>query len=272
MKGETYEEFVEKFKQKKTTDDCYTPPKVYDAVAGWVAKRYNLDRKNFIRPFFPGGNYQKHEYKKDDVVVDNPPFSILSEIVRFYKAKNVRFFLFAPSLTLFAVAAGTGGCYIPCNAPVVYENGALVNTSFVTNLENFIIHTYPDLYQAIKDAGVEEKRRLPKYVYPDNVILATTLLTYIAQTEEFAVKEGKHIRQLDSQHPSGKTLYGGGFIVSDEKAKERLEKEKLAKEKLVNIKVWELSEREKRVVRLLNEGRWNECRPQQNCLPLDSTT
>ena len=27
MKGESYEEFVEKFKPKKTTDDCYTPPR-----------------------------------------------------------------------------------------------------------------------------------------------------------------------------------------------------------------------------------------------------
>ena len=41
-KGENYEEFVEKFKPKKTTDDCYTPPLVYDAVAEWVAKEYGL--------------------------------------------------------------------------------------------------------------------------------------------------------------------------------------------------------------------------------------
>ena len=27
-----YEGFVEKFKPKKTTDDCYTPPAVYDYV------------------------------------------------------------------------------------------------------------------------------------------------------------------------------------------------------------------------------------------------
>ena len=27
-----YEGFVEKFKPKKTTDDCYTPPAVYEAV------------------------------------------------------------------------------------------------------------------------------------------------------------------------------------------------------------------------------------------------
>lgn len=27
-----YDAFVEKFTPKKTTDDCYTPPLVYDAV------------------------------------------------------------------------------------------------------------------------------------------------------------------------------------------------------------------------------------------------
>ena len=27
-----YEDFVEKFKPKKTTDDCYTPPNVYEEV------------------------------------------------------------------------------------------------------------------------------------------------------------------------------------------------------------------------------------------------
>ena len=31
-KSKTYEEFVEKFKPKKTTDDCCTPPTIYDIV------------------------------------------------------------------------------------------------------------------------------------------------------------------------------------------------------------------------------------------------
>ena len=30
-----YEAFVGKFEPKKTTDDCYTPPEVYDAVLGY---------------------------------------------------------------------------------------------------------------------------------------------------------------------------------------------------------------------------------------------
>lgn len=30
--GESYEQFVGKFKPKKTTDDCYTPPEVMEVV------------------------------------------------------------------------------------------------------------------------------------------------------------------------------------------------------------------------------------------------
>ena len=32
-----YEGFVEKFKPKKTTDDCYTLPAVYEAVKAWAS-------------------------------------------------------------------------------------------------------------------------------------------------------------------------------------------------------------------------------------------
>ena len=57
--SDEYQEFVKKFEQAKTTDDCYTPDGVYDAVADWVAKEYKLDRKKFVRPFFPGGTTRR---------------------------------------------------------------------------------------------------------------------------------------------------------------------------------------------------------------------
>lgn len=38
--GETYEEFVDKFKSKLTTDDCYTPENVYETVKAWAIKEY----------------------------------------------------------------------------------------------------------------------------------------------------------------------------------------------------------------------------------------
>ena len=43
IKSKTYEEFVEKFKPKKTTDDCYTPSEIYEVIKDWVCKRYNID-------------------------------------------------------------------------------------------------------------------------------------------------------------------------------------------------------------------------------------
>ena len=72
-KGETYDEFVEKFKDKKTTDDCYTPPEVYGAVAEWVENEYDLNREKFARPFYPDGDYEKFDYS-GKIAVDNPPF------------------------------------------------------------------------------------------------------------------------------------------------------------------------------------------------------
>ena len=94
-----YEGFVEKFKPKKTTDDCYTPTEVYGAVLDWAARRYGFDPACVVRPFYPGGDYEAFDYPEGCVVLDNPPFSILAKIQRFYLERGIRFFLFAPSLT-----------------------------------------------------------------------------------------------------------------------------------------------------------------------------
>ena len=37
-KSNTYEEFIDKFKPKKTTDDCYTPGAIYEVVKDWAIK------------------------------------------------------------------------------------------------------------------------------------------------------------------------------------------------------------------------------------------
>lgn len=48
-----YEAFVNKFKPKKTTDDCYTPPKVYEAVKDWVCEEYGVNPTILYAPFTP---------------------------------------------------------------------------------------------------------------------------------------------------------------------------------------------------------------------------
>ena len=40
-----YQAFVDKFKEAKATDDCYTPPEIYDEIADWVAEEYGYQRE-----------------------------------------------------------------------------------------------------------------------------------------------------------------------------------------------------------------------------------
>lgn len=176
-----YAAFVEKFKPKKTTDDCYTPANIYEAVAAWVAREYGRDPSGFVRPFFPGGDYERFDYPAGCTVVDNPPFSIITQIQRFYCAKGVPFFLFAPTLMLFT-GRGLDVSYIPCGVQITYDNGAKVNTSFVTNLDTCRVRSAPGLYAAVKRENDRNEKamtkQLPKYVYPDCVLTAAAAYQY----------------------------------------------------------------------------------------------
>lgn len=104
--GDAENEFLEKFKPKLTTDDCYTPENIYACVRDWAVDRYGLAGAEVVRPFFPGGDYEHYDYPEGCVVIDNPPFSILSNICRFYDKRGIRYFLFAPALTLFSINSG----------------------------------------------------------------------------------------------------------------------------------------------------------------------
>ena len=114
-KFNNYDGFVEKFKPKKTTDDCYTPPEVYDVVLKHVRETYNIaDDVPIVRPFYPGGDYENYDYPEGCVVVDNPPFSIFAKILDFYQARGIRFFLFAPHLTGMCATLPRDGVTFVC--------------------------------------------------------------------------------------------------------------------------------------------------------------
>lgn len=186
--NDEYNEFLEKFEVKKTTDDCYTPQLVYDAVAQYVSETYEIDKDRMVRPFYPGGDYQKEKYAPDDVVVDNPPFSILSEIVDFYEQNNIKFFMFAPHLTIFG--GGRKVCGVITNSEIIYENGARVPTSFLTNLEDeYRIITAPKLYEMVKEANKENlnTKEMPKYTYPNEVVTSSSIANFAKYGLEFKV-------------------------------------------------------------------------------------
>ena len=242
--NEEYEKFTEKFKPKLTTDDCYTPANVYEVVKNWAIGRYGLEGREIVRPFFPGGDYEKHEYPAGCVVIDNPPFSILSAICAFYREKEIDFFLFAPGLTLFSTGRGELN-YILAGGRIEYENGAIVQTSFLTNLGEYKIETAPDLMEELK-AAIERNRRekareVPGYIYPAEVIRpADYTLSKYGQKLCIKAEDALFVRNLDEQEALGKAIYGGGFLLSEKAAAEK-----------AAAHVWVLSEREKEIIRNL---------------------
>ncbi|MGN0614192.1 MAG: hypothetical protein ACI4JB_09890 [Porcipelethomonas sp.] len=249
MKNNNYDEFVEKFKPKKTTDDCYTPENVYIAIAEWVAQKYQIDIKTFTRPFYPGGDYIKHDYS-GKVVVDNPPFSILSEIIRFYVDNNIKFFLFVP--TLCGPMRYSDFCTVlPIGISITYANGANVCTSFATNLEpsDVRLRTAPDLYSVVNNANKENlaiiKKQLSKYSYPLELATMANLYPYSKYGIEFTIPRDESVRisALDMQKQIKKSIFGGGLLLSERLTAER---EKAEREK---AEVFELSSREKMIIK-----------------------
>lgn len=253
---EEYRQFVDKFKPKLTTDDCYTPENIYQCVKDWAARHYGLEGAEILRPFYPGGDYQGAEYPEGCAVVDNPPFSILSEICRFYNERNVPYFLFAPSLSLFNIAAGECN-YLPIDVTVTYANGAEVNTSFVTNLGCCKLEIVPELYHIVKSANDENCGRAGRgqanHIYPPEVLTPAAMrLARCGQFLRFSSEDMIFIRVLDAQRTTGKSIFGGGFLLSEPAAKEYVAANRAADEyaatKCPAVK-WELSDRERQLVR-----------------------
>ena len=252
---EEYEQFVDKFKPKLTTDDVYTPDNVYEAVRSWAVDHYQLEGAPIVRPFYPGGDYKSADYPSGCVVIDNPPFSILSEICAWYEEHGVRYLLFAPGLTLFSINAGRSR-YLPVGVSIEYTNGAAIATSFVTNMGPWRIELCPDLYAAVDAANTENLRKthklFPVYTYPAAVAsVAMNKLPKWGQAMQIPDEAATFIRALDAQREADKSIYGGGFLLSSSAAAE-----KAAAEKAANgdpDRIWQLSERELEIIAAMDK-------------------
>ena len=257
---EEYQAFCAKFELDKTTDDCYTPDIIYDALCAWLECEYGLDRAKFVRPFYPGGDFERYAYPDGCVVVDNPPFSIMARILKFYEDRGIPYFLFGPHLTLFSSSSSSSSCKIIAGVIVTYANGAKVNTSFYSGLpqdRHLAVKASPSLYKAIKEANdanlKEMHKELPKYSYPLSVVTATMLVPYarLGIPFEMPKDESVFIRKLDAQTGSG--IYGSGFLISERlrAEREKAEREKAEREKAEKVTVWELSDREREIIKSL---------------------
>ena len=261
-----YDGFVEKFKPKKTTDDCYTPPEIYEIVKGWACREYGIDPAKVVRPFWPGGEYEHFNYSGGAVVIDNPPFSIRAKIQRFYLDRGIPFFLFAPALTCITASQWREVCAVVCGCEIVYENGASVRTSFVTSYNRpVVLRSAPELTRMVNAKMVELKKKkvksLPKYIYPDEVLTAAMMMRYSSHSIDFAVRsdECRYINDLDAQRSAGKRLFGGGLLLSKHAAAEHAAAERAAAERAAaereKAKRWALSDREREIVDGLSRER-----------------
>lgn len=257
-----YEGFVEKFKPKKTTDDCYTPPEIYEVVKDYVCNRWGVDPEAVVRPFWPGADFENYDYPEGAVVIDNPPFSILSKIKRFYLNRGIPFFLFAPSLTLLSGSIDEELNHIICDCNLIYENGAHVPTSFVTTYGRpNVLESCPELTRIVneqmKQLRGKTKTEPPKYTYPDEVCTSTMVQKYARYDVPFSVRSGEFvlIRALDMQRERGKTIYGAGLLLSKAKAAERAAAERTSVERAAaeRVHVWRLSARERAITASLSD-------------------
>ena len=252
----------EKTKRPKSSDDCYTPPKVYDAVKNWVIKEYHLENNNIVRPFFPDSDYKDYDYKENDVVIDNPPFSILKAIVDFYNAENIKYWLFAPFLTNFSNKC----CHVPNNARIDYivekklADGSIkkdtlqIPTGFYTNLDDREVFTSLPLKKVIDDA-MGKKKSKPKRnkVYPACCITATRAGKFLNHGYEFSVGKNEGIKTfaLDFQIAENTKAFGHCYLLNDRLTKRCGQIEQAIKEEEQPTE-WVLSYREKQTIKYLN--------------------
>ena len=260
--SDEYARWLEKFDARHTSDDTFTPPPVYDVVLDYVRNHYGLgDDVIIARPFYPGGDFEHDDYPAGCIVVDNPPFSMISRIVEAYHRMGVDYFLFAPGNILPGIKACSMSTYIATNISITYDNGASIMTSFVTSLEPGIaMRSAPDLnasLQPVCDAlRKSKKRKISSITYPDEV-LTSSMVGYMSRYGvDFSIERGDVvlISKLDAMKGSGKSIYGKGYLVSPTAAaKAAAAKAAAAKAAAASDYTWTLSDRERNIVNKLGD-------------------
>ena len=225
-----YDAFVAKFKARNTSDDTFTPENIYNCVRDWAVRKYRLEGAAILRPFWPGGDYRAADYPEGSVVIDNPPFSILSQIVRFYNDRGVRYFLFCNGLTALNLVRDRRAGVVAAGVSIRYDNGASVATNFVTSLSgDVLLEAAPDLHDALErvnDANLKAtRRRVRRLAHPYGTVTSAGLNYLAIHHVPFKVarRDALFVHRIDC----GVTLFGGAFLLSPRAAAERAAAESL---------------------------------------------
>lgn len=212
-----------------------------------------------LRPFCPNGDYLSVDYSGDCVIIDNPPFSILTAIVNNYNRMGVKYFLFAPHLTCFGFL---DKCQIVIiGYQIIYDNKARVNTAFLTNMLNDDVGVIgaPDLRERIVNAQAYLAKPQKRYNYPKEVLTSTMVEAMVKGGVHYTLKKHEFIKisTLDAQ-PTTTGIFGSGALLSTDATKQRIKCEEMItkREKMQQNRIeWVLSDREKRMQQKLDNGK-----------------
>ena len=210
---------------------------MYEAVLGWAREHLDIGDRPIVRPFYPGGDFEHFDYPDNCVVIDNPPFSIFARICDWYVEHGIPFLFFAPAMS----SIRKNLTYIGISCSITYENGANVNTAFVTNMMGDIIcTTAPDLHKCVKKANDDNLRQSKNahrnLSFPDCVLRATTLQTMSRAGVEFCVRREQG-RVVGQACENKKGEFGNSILLSDIATAEKLTAEKLTAKKLAAEKL-----------------------------------
>lgn len=102
-------------------------------------------------------------------------------------------------------------------------------------------------------AAKNQMKTIPKYEYPDHVLTAAMLQKYAKHGVDYSVRwcECETVSALDEQKKFGKKIFGSGLLLSDQASAKKATAEKATAEK---VTIWNLSAREREIVRRLSLG------------------
>lgn len=147
--------------------------------------------------------------------------------------------------------------HYPCGAHVTYENGAKVNTSFVSNLDgDIVVDTWPELTAAI--AEVEKSHRGNKkrtLVYPRNLASAAKIAPLSRHGVHLRLKHSEVCRVSKVGGVHG--IFGGGLLLSDCAASKldaafRDAEHAVQTRKDIRLDILQLSDADKEIIAELN--------------------
>nr|DAT74433.1 MAG TPA: hypothetical protein [Caudoviricetes sp.] len=178
----------------------------------------------------------------------------MTKVVKFYEDHGIGYFLFAPHLTCLGIRPAHSRICV--GVSVTYENGAIVNTSFVSS-KGSLIRSAPDLYRILDEANaanIKTKKAPPRpvFTYPDNVLTSSAVALFSKYGIEYREDIGIFARAMDAQREAGKAIFGAGYIVPEEAARKAQEATRKAQKE--KARRWELSTRELAALKAAEEA------------------